>query len=46
MQARNPGRVRILVADDHEAVRKGVSLFSERSWTLKFVAKLRMAKKR
>jgi two-component system response regulator NreC len=24
MQSRNPGRVRILVADDHEAVRKGV----------------------
>jgi DNA-binding NarL/FixJ family response regulator len=24
MQAMNPGRVRILVADDHEAVRKGV----------------------
>ena len=24
MQASNPGRVRILVADDHEAVRKGV----------------------
>jgi YesN/AraC family two-component response regulator len=24
MHARNPGRVRILVADDHEAVRKGV----------------------
>jgi two-component system nitrate/nitrite response regulator NarL len=24
MQAPNPGRVRILVADDHEAVRKGV----------------------